>query len=81
MQTYYAMSLVEFGLMHLLTDFYRDYFLELVEHEAENELNPGTHPELALGPGQRVASKGAFVAVPARGTRPGYAVVSDWIVP
>jgi len=81
LQTYYAMTMVEFGLMHIITDFHRDYFLEIVEHEAENELNPGTHPELALGPGQRVASKGAFVAVPDRGARPGYAVVSDWIIP
>lgn len=81
LQTYYAMTMVEFGLMHIITDFHRDYFLEIVEHEAENELNPGTHPELALGPGQRVASKGAFVVAPDRSARAGYAVLSDWIVP
>ena len=81
MQTCYAMTMMEFGLMHAITDFYRDYVMEIVEHLAESELNTGTHPELALGPGQRIASKGAFIAELAPDTRPGYRVVSDWIVP
>jgi hypothetical protein len=81
MQTYYAMTMIEFGLMHVITDFYRDYVMEIVEHLAESELNTGTHPELALGPGQRIASKGAFIAELAPETRLGYRVISDWIVP
>lgn len=81
LQTYYALTMLEFGLMHALTDFHRDYVLEIIEHEAENELNPGTHPELALGPGQRFASKGAFIAELAPEDRAGIRVVSDWIVP
>ena len=81
LQTYYALTLMEFGLMHAISDFYRDYVLEIIEHEAENELNPGTHPELGLGPGQRFASKGAFIAELAPEERVGYRVVSDWIVP
>jgi hypothetical protein len=81
MQTYYAMTMLEFGLMHVITDFYRDYVMEIVEHLAESELNVGTHPELGLGPGQRIASKGAFIAELAPETRLGYRVVSDWIVP
>ena len=81
LQTYYALTMAEFGLMHIINDFYRDYMLEIIEHEAENELNPGTHPELALGPGQRFASKGAFIAELAPDKRAGYRVVSEWIVP
>ncbi|GAW33305.1 hypothetical protein RA2_00341 [Roseovarius sp. A-2] len=81
LQTYYALTMAEFGLMHIINDFYRDYMLEIIEHEAENELNPGTHPELALGPGQRFASKGAFIAELAPDKRDGYRVVSEWIVP
>lgn len=81
LQTYYALTMIEFGLMHAINDFYRDYVLEIIEHEAENELNPGTHPELGLGPGQRFASKGAFIAELAPEERVGYRVVSDWIVP
>ncbi len=81
LQTYYALTMIEFGLMHAINDFYRDYVLEIIEHEAENELNPGTHPELALGPGQRFASKGAFIAELDPDSRAGIRVVSDWIVP
>jgi len=81
LQTYYALTMIEFGLMHAINDFYRDYVLEIIEHEAENELNPGTHPELALGPGQRFASKGAFIAELAPDARAGYRVISEWIVP
>ena len=81
LQTYYALTLLQYGLQNGINDFFRDYLIENIEHEAENELNPGTHPELALGPGQRFASKGAFIATPAAGEKDGYRVVSDWIVP
>jgi len=81
LQTYYALTMAQYSLLHMIDDFYRDYMLEIIEHQAENELNPGTHPELALGPGQRFASKGAFIAELAPDTRLGYRVVSDWIVP
>ncbi len=80
-QTYYALTLLQYGLQHALEDFYRDYLIELIEHEAENELNPGTHPSLALGPGQRFASKGAFLAQVDRSQKRGYRTISGWIVP
>jgi hypothetical protein len=80
-QTYYALTLLQYGLQHAIEDFYRDYLIELIEHEAENKLNPGTHPSLALGPGQRFASKGAFLAQVDRSQKRGYQTISDWIVP
>lgn len=79
MQTYYAMSLAEVGVRNLVGDYFRDYFAEFVEAEAESHLNPGTHPALALGPGQRFASKGSFVVVPDADN--GVRALSDWIVP
>ncbi|SLN47769.1 hypothetical protein PEL8287_02457 [Roseovarius litorisediminis] len=81
LQTYYALTMMQYGLLHAINDFHRDYLMEIIEHEAENELNPGTHPELGLGPGQRFASKGAFIAKLAPEERVGYRVISDWIVP
>lgn len=81
LQTYYGLTLLQYGLMHAIGDFHRDYLVEIIEHEAENDLNPGTHPALALGPGQRIASKGAFVVSPAKDTDAGYRVISDWIIP
>ncbi len=85
-QTYFALTMIEHGLEHLLGDFDRDYLIELIEHEAEKNLNIGTHPSLALGPGQRFASKGAYVVrlsanaievAAEKGVEP----VSEWIIP
>ena len=61
--------------------FSREYLLEYVEHEAENALNPGTYPELALGPDQRFASKGAYVVRVDPGAEPAIVAMSRWIVP
>lgn len=80
-QTYYALTLVQYGLVHLLADFHRDYLIELIEHEAENRLNPGTHPSLALGPGQRLASKGAYIVALDPTAKGGFKALSEWIVP
>lgn len=80
-QTYYALTLVQYGLVHLLDDFHRDYFIELIEHEAENRLNPGTHPSLALGPGQRLASKGVYIVALDPSAKGGFKALSEWIVP
>lgn len=82
LQTYYALTMMQYGVADLVNDFNRDYLIEFIEHEAEAELNPGMYPKLALGPGQRFASKGAFIIELARGkNKPDYHTVSDWIVP
>jgi len=81
LQTYYALTQMQFGIGHLVSDFYRDYLMEFIEHEAEAELNPGTHPSLSLGPGQRFASKGAFVVRLDPEAKDGYKPVTEWIVP
>lgn len=79
MQTYYTMTLADVALRAVIGDYFRDYFDEFIESEAESNLNPGTHPALALGPGQRFASKGAYIVAPdAQG---GLRAVSEWIIP
>ena len=80
-QTYYAMTMVEFALDQVLDDFFRDYFIEAIEHVAENNLNIGTHPTLALGPGQRFASKGAYIVSVDSKAPGGIRALSNWIVP
>lgn len=79
--TYFALTVLQYGLEHIVDDFSRDYLLEYVEHEAENALNPGTYPRLALGPGQRFASKGAYVVRLDAAARGGFVPVGEWIVP
>lgn len=78
-QTYYMLTLLDYGMRNLRGDFYRDYFSEIIESEAESNLNNGTHPTLGLGPGQRFASKGGYVVVP--DTKIGIRSVSKWIIP
>ncbi len=79
MQTYYTMTLADVAFRALVGDYYRDYFDEFIESEAESNLNPGTHPALALGPGQRFASKGAYVVAPEGAD--GIRALSEWIIP
>lgn len=83
LQTYYALTQMQYGISHLISDFNRDYLIEFIEKEAEAELNPGTHPKLALGPGQRFASKGAYIMALETDSdgETGYKAVSNWIVP
>ena len=78
LDTYLALSVADHALGHLVTRYDRDFFVESVEHEMENELNPGTYPRLGLGPGQRFASKGAWIVRLGTG---GLEPVSPWIVP
>lgn len=80
-ETYFALTMIEHSLQHLLGDFNREYLIELIEHEAEKNLNVGTYPTLALGPGQRFASKGAFVMRLDPEAEKGIAPASGWIVP
>ncbi|MEM7355855.1 MAG: hypothetical protein AAF657_33875, partial [Acidobacteriota bacterium] len=78
LETYFALSIADHAIDHLVESFSRDYFIENVEHEAENALNPGVYPHLSLGPGQRFASKGSYVV---RLTDGKIEPVSPWIVP
>jgi hypothetical protein len=81
LNTYLTLSLTEHALERMVDHFSRDYFLECVEHELESMENPGVFPRLSLGPGQRYASKGCYIAAPAR-DRPGdLEAISSWIVP
>lgn len=79
--TYYALNLLQFGLEHVVAHFSRDYLLEYIETEAENQLNPGTFPRLSLGPGQRFASKGAYIVQLANDPKQGFHAVSEWLTP
>ncbi len=81
LNTYFALSVADHSLTHLVERFSRDYFVESVEHETENALNPGVFPRLSLGPGQRFASKGCYIVRLSDGAEGGIEAVSEWIVP
>jgi hypothetical protein len=79
--TWFALAVTDHSLTHVVENFSRDFFVESVEEEAENALNPGLFPALSLGPGQRFASRGSYVVRLAAGAPGGVEAVSDWIVP
>ena len=79
--TWLALAVTDHSLTHVVENFSRDFFVESVEEEAENALNPGLFPSLSLGPGQRFASRGSCVVRLADGAPGGVEPVSGWIVP
>ena len=79
LNTYFTLSIADHALTHLVEHFSREYFMESIEHETENALNPGIYPHLSLGPGQRFASKGSYIV---KLVNDGVAqAVSGWIAP
>ncbi len=80
-QAYFAMKMTEWAMAHLLSDYHRDYLIEIIEHEVENSLDPGPQPQMALGPGQRFGSKGAYLMRLDPEAPSGLVAASDWIVP
>jgi hypothetical protein len=81
LNTYFTLSLADYSLMHLVENFSRDYFIEIIEREAETSPNPGVYPNLSLGPGQRFASKGYYIVKLSDKAKGGLEAVSDWIIP
>jgi hypothetical protein len=76
-QTYFACVLAGEGLMHVKYDyFYRDFFLESVDHMTVLANLSASHPTLSFGPGQRFASKGCYMLPPGREVAD-----AEWIVP
>lgn len=56
-----AATLVGETLMHMRSNFSREYFLERIEHIMDNMINPSLYPRISLAPGQRYAVKGCYV--------------------
>ena len=79
--TYFVLEDLSAAVAHIIDNYSRDYLIEYIEHETENNLNAGVYPSLSLGPGQRFASKGAYVVRLDPNHVGGLAPVSGWIVP
>lgn len=63
--TLFAAAVTAEALGHLMDSFSRDYFVETVEHQLSTTILASSHPALSLGPDQRFASKGVYIAPPA----------------
>ena len=67
--------------MEIQGDYSREYLIEQIEMIAESNLSPGVFPELTLGPGQRIASRGSYVVKLDPSGDGGLSPDGDWIVP
>jgi hypothetical protein len=79
--TYLACSILAEAAGNMLDNFVPDYLIERAEVQLSHRIINGYFPRLGLAPGQRFASKGAYLV---RFPQPqGKQVVadSDWIVP
>jgi len=61
---YYAVTLTAKAIKHIRTHFSRDYFIERLEHMVDNMAFHSIYNRFTLGPGQRYASKGAYIIGP-----------------
>lgn len=73
--------LVSQALKHIGSNFYRDYFLEKIEHIMDRMATLATYPNLSLAKGQRFAAKGCYVATLAEGSDGEIVLEGEWIVP
>ncbi|MGB8599936.1 MAG: hypothetical protein WCE88_10655, partial [Burkholderiales bacterium] len=79
--SYFAASITGDAFGQLTENFYRDYLIERIEHMTGLALTPTVFPRLSLGPGQRFASKGAYVMRLNGPASQPLVPISDWLVP
>jgi mono/diheme cytochrome c family protein len=77
---YLALTMANRAVRHLRNNYSRDFFIERIEHMMDNIVSTFIYPRLSLGPGQRFASKGAYIVKPVAGKEE-LSAVSEWIVP
>ena len=76
---YLAGALANKALKHARTHLWRDYFLEILEHQVDYTKWTSVYGHLGLGRGQRFASKGCYIVRLGADGEP--SPVSDWIIP
>jgi hypothetical protein len=63
--SFFAVTVTAEALAHLMDSFSRDYLVETVEHELSTTILAPSRPAPTLGPDQRFASRGVYIATPA----------------
>lgn len=78
---YFALKVAGDALMHIRGYFFRDYFIERIEHTVDSVPYTSVYPRISLAPGQRFAAKGGYIARISTGANPALVAVTDWVIP
>ena len=78
---FFSLKVAGEGAKRIRGFFNREYLLERIEHMAENATFTSVYPGVSLGPRQRFASRGAYIAQFASTGSDDLIPVGDWIVP
>ncbi len=79
--TYLACGILAETLNDMLDSFVRDYLVERIEVMLSHRIITGYYPRLGLAPGQRFASKGAYLVHFAQPEGTQLIAEGDWTVP
>lgn len=78
---YFALKVAGDALTHIRGYFFRDYFIERIEHTVDSVPYTSVYPRISLAPGQRFAAKGGYIARLTSDTNPALVAVTEWIIP
>jgi hypothetical protein len=80
-QTHFACLVAAEGLMQIRRLFYRDYFVDSLEHAEGITALSALYPRLSFGPGQRYLAKGSYVLELGNARDGALIRGSSWLVP
>ncbi len=79
-KSYYLGWILSMALMHMGSDYYRDFFLDCFDMLNDEVYAIANYDRLTFGPGQRYGSKGCYLVQLGPGPEPQIIRKSDWLV-
>jgi hypothetical protein len=79
--TFFTARLVGEALMHIRGNFFRNYFIERIEHIVDRLGSSAAYPHLGLGPDRRFASTGGYIVEIAPKPERRSSAAGEWIIP
>lgn len=77
---YFLGTMLTNVFMHLQRNYYRDYFLDVIDMLRDESDTIANYPRLSFGPGQRFASKGCYLVQLTDDEPAELLVKSDWVI-
>ena len=79
--TYFALKIAGSATRHIRGYFFRDYFVERIEHLVDNATYTSIFPRVSLAPGQRFVAKGSYIVKVSGETKEDLQAVAGWKIP